>query len=316
MKILLLIPLKFDISTIFEHSNPKTLYCLFGGINRTQSKTFNCFFSQKNSHNEREWIYYCDDIVTYYKNWFELICRILRNKEIPCMIYYEIKSKNHNFNEKDLSRENIGILENYAVQIDNLKEIPLQIFRPLEDVIKLDNLNCELNSTDVNGIIVKNTENKFKRNQQPICNSTNNTSNSSVDLNDYICSQCNSKNKIENLYCGKCGQNNENTIKDSLRKRKTMDKGGTLVEERLSKIEKENNYGEQNNPFKKDNNKAKVLNYNNSTNEIISSNSKLDRIDKELNKISSDIITNIKNFEKSNIKDSFIDDEKGLYLII
>ena len=307
--------MKLDIGTVFEHTSFKSCYFLLGGINRTQSRTYTCFFSQKNSHNEREWIYYCDDNITYFKSWFDLITKILKNKEIPVIIFYQMRSKKDNFSEKEMTRENIESLENYAVQVDNVQEVPSIRFRPLEDVIRHETISTLefANSSEVKALISNNSENKFKRNQ-PISNSTNNTSNSSLELNEYICGMCTCKNKIETVFCGKCGYNNENIIKESLRKKKQTEKGATPFEvERVSKKDKEESSNTENNPFKKEN--KKVLNYNNSTNEIITSNSKLEKIDKELNKISSDIIKHLEKPFVSNQAMS-IDDEKSKEFLI
>lgn len=316
LKTLILIPLKLDIGTIFEHSCFKSFYFLNGGINRTQSRTYTCFFSQKNTHNEREWIYYCDDTILYFKSWFDLVTKILRNKEIPILIFYQLRSKKDNFSEKEMTRENIESLENYALQVDNVQEVPSNRFRPFEDIIKHDN-NSALeyaHSSDVQALISNSSDNKFKRNQ-PISNSTNNTSNSSLDLNEYLCGMCSCKNKLETLFCGKCGYNNENIIKESIRKKKQNEKGSTPFEvERISKKDKEEANNSEHNPFKKEN--KKVLNYNNSTNEIISPNSKLEKIDKELNKISSDIIKHLDKPLSGNQGVSAEDDKSIEMLII
>jgi hypothetical protein len=177
--------------------------------------------------------------------------------------------------DKDLTENQVEILENYAKNIENTADILSNQFRPIEEIIKIDSTFNNSTSIDEN---IRNSnstiqENKFKR-----VSSANNNNNNSTNINssnfptstsqsvefDYICTYCGLKNKIENKNCLKCKGNNENNIKEVLSRKKNGDK---FTNDNKSENVNEFASKTQGNIFKQ-----KTLSTNHSANNIISTN--------------------------------------------
>jgi len=177
--------------------------------------------------------------------------------------------------DKDLTENQVEILENYAKNIENTADILSNQFRPIEEIIKIDSTFNNSTSIDEN---IRNSnstiqENKFKR-----VSSANNNNNNSTNINssnfptstiqsvefDYICTYCGLKNKIENKNCLKCKGNNENNIKEVLSRKKNGDK---FTNDYKSENVNEFASKTQGNIFKQ-----KTLSTNHSANNIISTN--------------------------------------------
>lgn len=235
LKTLILIPKIFDINLIFEHSNENIYYEFLGCILRSNNRTYSCLFFQKN-FNTKEWIYYVDEQIYYFKCFYEVLCRILKNQEMPILLIYQQLQENYNMDiaaaEKDLTEIQVEILENYAKNIENTPEILSNQFRPIEEIIKIEYTFNSSNSIDEN---IRNSngnaqDNKFKRISSNNNNSTNiNSSNFLTNTSqsgeiEYVCTYCGQKNKLENKNCLKCKGNNETNIKEFLIKKKNTDK--------------------------------------------------------------------------------------------
>ena len=298
LKTFLLIPKIFDLNLIFENSKENVFYEFLGCILRTNNRTYSCLFFQKN-FNSKEYIYYVDEQIYYFKTFFEVLCRLLKSQEMPILIIFQKLQEKYNMDiaaaDKDLTENQVEILQNYAKNIENTAEILSNQFRPIEEIIKIESIqvNNSTSNEDTKNINSSSPENKFKRasslnnnNNVSNFNSTNfptNTSSNSVDF-EYTCSLCGVKNKIENKICQKCNRNNEHLIKENINKRKSVEKTNNDCKN------SNENPGEVGSKLIGNNNKPKTLNSNNSAINVISNNI----IEKEMNKISNDIVNNIK----------------------
>ena len=92
LKTFLLIPKIFDLNLIFENSKENVFYEFLGCILRTNNRTYSCLFFQKN-FNSKEYIYYVDEQIYYFKTFFEVLCRLLKSQEMPILIIFQ-KLKN------------------------------------------------------------------------------------------------------------------------------------------------------------------------------------------------------------------------------
>lgn len=229
LKTFILIPKLFDLSTIFDHSSKQKIFFeFFGAICIKPGKTYTCFFKNVEGHASNPsnqsctWTHYDDEKMTSFSSWFELISFCLKNLDFPIMLFYQIQEK-YSDNEKELSYDELQTLERYARNADNLQNILQNRFRSDEDIINYD---YELNFVNDNEI---NLRHLLKRQKQISKNSTsistskpssNNNSNSRIEQpTEYICSKCQSKNRIENQICSVCSKNNEDVIEDLLKKR-------------------------------------------------------------------------------------------------
>ncbi len=277
LKTLILIPKIFDINLVFEHSKENIYYEFLGCILRTNNKTYSCLFLQKN-FDTKEWIYYMDEQIYYFKCFYELVSRLLKNQEMPILLIYQQLQENYNMDiaaaDKDLTENQVEILENYAKNIENTADILSNQFRPIEEIIKIDSTFNNSTSIDEN---IRNSnstiqENKFKRvssannnNNSTNINSSNFPTSTSQSVEfDYICTYCGLKNKIENKNCLKCKGNNENNIKEVLSRKKNGDK---FTNDNKSENVNEFASKTQGKIFKQ-----KTLSTNHSANNIISTN--------------------------------------------
>jgi hypothetical protein len=110
--------------------------------------------------------------------------------------------------DKDLSNDEIHILERYARNADDLPAISQNKFRINEEYLKFDNLESIKPSNSKNSTSISTSKNH-----------SNNNSNSRSDFGEYVCPFCLSKNRIENPLCYKCSKNNEGVIEDLLKRK-------------------------------------------------------------------------------------------------
>jgi len=240
LKALILIPKILDLSILFDYSSKqKVFYEFFGAFLMKPSKAYSCFFRQNagnnniNNENINNWTYYdCGKIISNpqeqsqnisFGNWFDLISHCLASGEYPIMLFYQIQQK-YIENEKEISNEEIQILERYAKSADNLNSIVNYKFRPSEDIIKSEpssnssslHLNNNHESSNLKNV------SKGSKSSSSIStsrNTSNNNSNSRMETVEYNCIYCFSKNRMDNMICYKCGQNNEAVVEDIIKKR-------------------------------------------------------------------------------------------------
>lgn len=238
LKTFVLIPKIFDLGTLFDHSSKqKVFFEFFGAILLKPGKTYSCFF--KNTHNTNTsnsnindylYIHYDDDKITNFSSQFDLISYCMKNSEVPILLFYQIQEK-YNDSEKDISLDELQILERYARNADNLNYIISNRFRSNEDIIRFE----KVDSTNSNsqGLYTRNPSNastlplnQSSKNSSSISTSkpsSTNNSNSRIDpVTEYACINCYSKNRIECPVCLKCNKNNEAAIEDLLKKRNNM----------------------------------------------------------------------------------------------
>jgi len=237
LKAFILIPKILDLSILFDYSSKqKVFYEFFGAFLIKPSKSYSCFFRQNAAnHNENHnWIHYdCGKVTTnnheqntntYFNSWYELISFCLANGEYPIMIFYQIQQK-YNENDKDITNEEIQILERYAKSADNLNSIVMYKFRPTEDIIKSEpssvSNSVHLNNTPIQSQDLNNLKNisKVPSSIASSRNTSHHNSNSRIEVGEYNCIYCFCKNKMDVLICFKCGQNNEAVVEDILKKR-------------------------------------------------------------------------------------------------
>lgn len=233
LKTFILIPKILDLSVLFDYSSKqKVFYEFLGAFLIKPSKSYSCFFRQNNADDTFSWIYYdCGKVASIlehnpnlsFNNWFDLISHCLANGEYPIMLFYQIQQK-YIDNEKEITNEEIHLLERYAKSADNFNAIVLYKFRPTEDIIKSEDLSVRssmnLNNNNPN-LEAKVNQSKGSSSIATSRNTSNNNSNSRIDLatGEYNCIYCFSKNRIENNICFKCNKNNEAVIEDIMKKR-------------------------------------------------------------------------------------------------
>jgi hypothetical protein len=203
----ILIPKIFDIGTVFETSGRKNFYEYMGVILMKPSKSYSACYKNSTTN---QWTYYDDDNVISFQSWFDFIYHCLKHSEYPIMVYYQLEEKYIDSDTDDLSNDEILVLEGYARNADNLNTIMQNKFRPNEDIIRLDGGDTNSN---------KGHSSKNSTSISTSKNNSNNNSHSRLDLGEYVCAYCFSKNRIESPLCFKCGKNNENVIEDLLKRR-------------------------------------------------------------------------------------------------
>jgi hypothetical protein len=202
----ILIPRIFDIGAVFDQtSKQKNFYEFLGVILMKPSKSYSaCYKSQTTN----QWTYYDDETVISFNSWFDFIYHCLKHSEYPIMIYYQLEEKYIDSDTDDLSNEEIQMLESYARNSDNINLIMQNKFRPYEDIIRIDSENISNKGHSSKTTSISTSK-----------NNSNNNSHSRLDLGEYVCAYCFSKNRIESPLCFKCNKNNEHVIEDMLKKR-------------------------------------------------------------------------------------------------
>jgi hypothetical protein len=239
LKTFVLIPKIFDLGTLFDHSSKqKVFFEFFGAILLKPGKNYSCFFKNNtsnttNSHiNDYLYIHYDDDKITNFSSQFDLISFCLKNCEVPVLLFYQIQEK-YNDSEKDISLDELQILERYARNADNLNNIISNRFRSNEDIIRFEKIDSTHSQSHSQGVYTRNPSNastlplnQSSKNSSSISTSkpsSTNNSNSRIDpVTEYACINCYSKNRIECPVCLKCNKNNEAAIEDLLKKRNNM----------------------------------------------------------------------------------------------
>ena len=208
LKNFVLIPNKFDIWDLFELNSKKNKndFDFIGCILFKISKVYSCAFK----NNKGLIVYYdCNDIqneninnnnynnIMEFVSYFDLVVFCIKNGLIPLMLFYQgsfltkkEKNRNNNFNtfEECLDKEQIDMLEKYCINTDNLYNILQNTLR------KKENLMITKKTKNINDINKKNNIQEFKNN---------------IIINDYICPNCNFKNKINDKICIQCNNNND-----------------------------------------------------------------------------------------------------------
>jgi hypothetical protein len=209
LNMFILIPKIFDIGTVFDQtSKQKNFYEYMGVILMKPGKSYSACYKNTITN---QWTYYDDEEIIYFKSWFEFIYYCLKHSECPIMVYYQLEEKYIDSDTDELSNDEISVLEAYAGNSDNLNTIMLNKFRPYEDILRLENDNTSN----------KGHSSKTSTSISTSKNNSNNNSHCRIDLGEYVCAYCFSKNRIESPLCYKCNKNNEHVIEDLL-KRKQM----------------------------------------------------------------------------------------------
>lgn len=256
----ILIPKIFDISTIFEHSSKQKLfYEFFGAVLLKQgSRNYACFFKNINY----KWVHYDDEKITEFECWFDMISYCLQNGQTINILFYELQDK-YADSEKELTFDDINLLERYCRSIDDISGIYINRFRQIEDLYPYesttsnsitDDVRNSVSSTTVNNIANKHNTSKTSTSISTSKNNSNNNSNSRLDLLEYYCKFCNTRNRIENIACSSCHRNNELIIEDVLKRRTNIynsSNNSSQVDEKLSSIKRQISNDVIVNPFTK-----------------------------------------------------------------
>jgi hypothetical protein len=196
LNLFVMIPNILELATIFKNSsNNKIFYELLGCICLSPNKNYTCFFKQTT-----KWVHYYDEVVTVYDNFFNMASHCLKNGEVPTLLIYQMTEK-YSYDDSEMTTEEIYKLEQYAKNMDNMKSILRNKFKPEEDC--LETLPDELE---------RNIKNKRKNSE----NGSRNNSSSFITV--YNCVFCGSKNNIEDILCIKCKKNNEKSIENIKKK--------------------------------------------------------------------------------------------------
>jgi hypothetical protein len=222
-----MIPKVFELSSIFiPQDKNKYYYELIGAVCLTASKNYTSFYKINNS----QWTHYDDEKINNFANYFDIISNSLKYQELPLLIFYQINDK-LNERDKDYSAEDIGKLERYCRNIDNLNLIIQNKFRPSEDIIKYteeddDNMN------------------KLRRHDKG--DNKSNTNSRQNSNNYYECFFCGAKNKIDDKNsntCVKCNKSNEKLVEDMKRKAdKKMNRNNSVKNEEVVNDQSKLNY--------------------------------------------------------------------------
>ncbi len=223
LKTFILIPHIFELGTIFDHSSKqKVFFEFYGAILLKPSKTYSCFFKSSNNNNSdnEDWVHYDDHNITH-SSWFDLISLCLKSCEVPVLLFYQIQDKYASSLEKEITIEEIQILERYVRTADNLANILANRFRSNEEVIKFDNIrSSRVSESSQQKLKINNSSNNISNVSKGASTGNNSTSSSrNGALTEYSCSSCFTKNRIECPICYKCNKNNESVIEDLLKKR-------------------------------------------------------------------------------------------------
>ena len=256
LKSFVLIPKFLDLNLLFDFNvNGNKNFYKFdfkGMILLKANHSFSCFFINKNLNNI--FIYNDDENNKFFNNFFDVVNFCLRNKQIPYMIFYKINNNNlDNFNDVFLTNEQINILEKFAINNDNLFKILQNKIRINEDILNTKNLNLgsnfNSNNSSLNSVFNTETNNNYYNNK--------NFSNK-----EYMCYNCQFKNKIENKFCIKCGANNLEIINGKINNRASEN---IFNNNNIKKNTQNNFYNNPSIPIQKNINYV-INNHNNNTN--------------------------------------------------
>ena len=210
LKCFVLIPNKFDIWDLFELNSKKNknYFEFIGCILYKISKVYSCAFKNKKGLI----LYYdCDnqninnnddnnnniEFVSY----FDFVVFCIKNGLIPVLLFYQgsflshkNNDTNNNMNNYDdiLTNEQIINLEKLCNNTDKLYNILQNKLRKKENLISLIKLNKKVK----NNSISLNQTNQLNPNKN------------GINIDEYNCLKCHSKNIITNKLCNKCGYNN------------------------------------------------------------------------------------------------------------
>ncbi len=254
LKIFILIPKNIDLTNLFEISNQNgknnsMIFNLFGFVLYKNSKNFSSVFKD---HHSCSWLYYDDDNVFSFTNFYEVLSFCLKNAIVPIMLFYKsnlISSQNNNMFDAindNITSEQCSILEKYALNSDSIMKFLDNKIRTNEDYLGISNL--------VNN---------------------NNGFNNILNKDFYLCYNCQWKNKINDKICQKCGINNTDFINGIINTRQNDNKILNYSPIKIQNINSNNNPSNNNNPFLNNANNGSLnhpnilpisLNYNNNNN--------------------------------------------------
>ena len=212
LKSFVLIPVKFDIWSLFELNSKKNkvYFDLIGIILYKINKIYSCVFKNKNDN----YIYYEEEININFNTYYDFVFYAIKNGLIPVGLFYQgsyLSNNKNNFNNnlicnniKDiLNNEQVKFLEKFCLNNDNLFKIMKNKIRTDENLFSMNQIylsnsskiviNKEKNNNGSPNIILK------KDNKNNLIHSNRKV------INEYYCINCNQKNSIDNKTCIRCG---------------------------------------------------------------------------------------------------------------
>ena len=210
LKNFVLIPNQFDIWDLFELNSRKNKnnFDLLGFILFKISKVYSCAFKNKKGL----LVYYdcnweqnninnninCNNNIIEFVSYFDFVYFCIKKGLIPLMIFYQgsfLTTKdrdiNNNINNYEgcLNKEQINMLEKFCINNDNLYSILNNTLRKKENLMISKKSKNNIDNMKIKNDLLKNKYN--------------------IIINEYICPNCNYKNKIANTVCIECNNNNK-----------------------------------------------------------------------------------------------------------
>lgn len=154
LRIFVLCPIVFELSSLFENmSNKKVFYKINGFIALEQRGIYSNYSTflrtnRKNGNSEiyQSWTYYKDQIVTEIGSYFDVLFFCINNEIIPInILYQQLNDINLNTQDCELSFEQLSFLEKYTSDpfINYKKIIQKEIYYAYNS---LDNTNTNFES--------------------------------------------------------------------------------------------------------------------------------------------------------------------------
>ena len=109
------------LSKILGLYRNKVFYEFHGAICSTNYKSYTCYFSQINK-DQKEWIFYEDEDVIYYKGYIDLISNLVKTQQNPIFLIYQIQESFTTDFDKEFTTEEISRLEKLAKNVDSIKK--------------------------------------------------------------------------------------------------------------------------------------------------------------------------------------------------
>ena len=221
LKNFVLIPNRFDIWNLFELNNKKNKndFDFIGCILFKITKTYSCAFKNKKGLI----VYYsCDDNhtenltssnninngydsnIVEFVSYYDFVVFCIKRGLIPVMLFYQgsllssgEKDKNLNNYNEYLQNEQIITLEKLCINTDNLYNILQNSLRKKENLIHTKKSKNIDNSNVKNNLLT--------------------TKKTTTLINEYICPNCNYKNKISDKTCIKCNNDNSDYLSKKIK---------------------------------------------------------------------------------------------------
>ena len=192
--LLLMIPLSFDISDIFEFekkNNNKYVYNFHACIFKNNSNFFSCLIKLKN-----KWIYYNDNEEKIFNDYYQFIQYALKNNLFPYLLMYSDKNIG-NYDTDNINIQQFEKLYNYIILVDEFKQKEVNAKYQLFNISKNeDDITLQQSSTECEEkklSISYNYNNNINNSNTPIHITKNLELNSSSNV---YCKNLNKKNSF------------------------------------------------------------------------------------------------------------------------